>query len=385
MRAILEVAAYQVLFLDRVPAHAAIKDAVDHVRELLPAAQARGLAGVVNATLRRLAEARIAAAAAEEIPALPSAHLSGADPDAHELAVAWSHPAWLVGRWLARFGPDRTRALLEADNRPPGVHLRPHSGRIAGTELVQRLERDGASVEPHPLHAGSLTLRSGDPAALDAFREGLFTVQDVSAQMVSRLVPDDSSGLFVDVCAAPGGKIGAAAERPEGRTFVAADISAVRLRRIVDTARRQDLPLRAVVADARTLALRRAPSFVLADVPCLGTGTLRRRADARWRLSRERLADLLDLQRGILANAADLLAPGGRILYATCSLEAEENEQMVAWLLSSRPDLTPVNLEPLISPSLALRLPGRAECALFVTPEAGDCDGAFAVLLEKAA
>jgi 16S rRNA C967 or C1407 C5-methylase (RsmB/RsmF family) len=210
---------------------------------------------------------------------------------AGDLAVATSHPAWLVARWIERFGPARARAILEADNLRPGVHLRPHAARV----------------------------------------------------------------------------------------------SARRLARLLENARRQSLPLLPVVADARDLALRRPADFVLADVPCLGTGTLRRRVDARWRKTPASLPELTALQRGILSHAADLLAPGGRLLYATCSLEREENEDAAAWILAARGDLRLVDLAPHVEPAFRLRAGEASPAMLFLTPELGDCDGAFAALLEKVA
>lgn len=380
VRSILEVAAYQVLFLDRVPARAAIHDAVEGVRALLPPDQARGLTGVVNATLRALADGRRTDGVSAPRPGEAAPGAGAAD-----LAVAFSHPAWLVGRWLARFGEARTREILAADNRPPGLHLRPHAGRITAPELVERLAAEGAGAHLHPLHPGAVVLEGRDPASLAAWREGLFAVQDVAAQLVSGLVPAEGPGLYVDVCAAPGGKIGAAAEVPRGRTFVAADVSPARLARLRANVRRQDLPIHVVAADARELALGRPAAFVLADLPCLGTGTLRRRVDARWRVAPGALPRLVELQSAILLNAARLLAPGGLLLHATCSLEPEENEGGVERLLAERPDLSPVDVGNRIPGSLAVPLPGRSERALFVTPEAGDSDGAFATLLRRAA
>jgi 16S rRNA (cytosine967-C5)-methyltransferase len=292
---------------------------------------------------------------------------------------------WLVERWLARFGEARTRAILAGDNRVPRLHLRPHAGRITAEQLVERLAAEGAAASLHPLHPGAVVLEGRDPTALAAWREGLFTVQDVAAQLVSRIVPEDGAGLYVDVCAAPGGKIGAAAERPGARTFVAADVSRARLARLAANVRRQGLPIHVVAADARDLALARPAAFVLADLPCLGTGTLRRRVDARWRATPEALPRLVELQAAILANAAGLLAPGGCLLHSTCSLEPEENEHGVERLLADRPELSPVDLGGRVPDALAVPLPGRAERALFVTPEAGDCDGAFAALLRRAA
>jgi 16S rRNA (cytosine967-C5)-methyltransferase len=380
VRSILEVAAYQLLFLDRVPARAAIHDAVEGVRALLPPEQARGLTGVVNATLRALADGRGGDGASAPRPGEAAPGAAAAD-----LAVAFSHPVWLVERWLARFGEARTRAILAGDNRVPRLHLRPHAGRITAEQLVERLAAEGAAASLHPLHPGAVVLEGRDPTALAAWREGLFTVQDVAAQLVSRIVPEDGAGLYVDVCAAPGGKIGAAAERPGARTFVAADVSRARLARLAANVRRQGLPIHVVAADARDLALARPAAFVLADLPCLGTGTLRRRVDARWRATPEALPRLVELQAAILANAAGLLAPGGCLLHSTCSLEPEENEHGVERLLADRPELSPVDLGGRVPDALAVPLPGRAERALFVTPEAGDCDGAFAALLRRAA
>jgi 16S rRNA (cytosine967-C5)-methyltransferase len=392
VRAVLEVAAYQLLFLDRVPPHAAVHDAVEHVRELLPPAQSRGLTGVVNATLRALVSSR-----SDAFLASSQDRRSGGE----ELGIATSHPTWLVERWIARFGEERARAILAADNRRPGLHLRPHSGRITAAELVERLQSEGASATLHPLDSGCVVLGGGDPTTLEAYREGLFAVQDVSAQIVARLAADPPPGLFVDACAAPGGKVGAAAERPDGRTFLAVDVSRARLVRVMATARRMALPLHPLVADARTLALARPAAFVLADVPCLGTGTFRRRVDARWQKSLDMLPGLLALQREILAQGAGLLAPGGRLLYATCSLEREENEDIVARLLESRPELRLVDLTLRIPPEFCIpfepqvgstlvgmagrpaETAGTAGSVLFITPEAGDCDGAFAALFER--
>jgi 16S rRNA (cytosine967-C5)-methyltransferase len=391
-RAVLEVAAYQLLFLDRVPAYAVLDRAVENVRDLLPASQARGLAPVVNATLRALAaEPRAGAVAPATIPSetlvkrrrrpSPTADTGGAEA----LAVATSHPAWLVARWMERFGPARARAMLEADNMRPGVHLRPHAARVTAEDLARRLRAEGADIRQHALHPNCLVLGGGDPRALAAYREGLFSMQDVSGQLVSALAAELATGLTVDLCAAPGGKVGAVAEQPGSRTILAVDVSARRLTRLLENARRQSLPLLPVVADARELELRRPADFVLADVPCLGTGTLRRRVDARWRKSPASLPELTALQRGILGHAADLLAPGGGLLYATCSVEREENEDAVAWILAARQDLRQVDLAPHLEAAFRLRADGASPAMLFLTPELGDCDGAFAALLEKVA
>lgn len=397
VKAVLEVAAYQLLFLDRVPAHAAIHEAVEHVRQLLPPGQARGLTGVVNATLRTIASSQSdrdrPARNAPRHPAPPDLASVSASGSLEKLAVATSHPAWLVARWLERFGREQAFAILAADNRRPGVHLRPRAGFVTAPELVDRLVAEGAPADLHPLHPACVVLRGGDPQTLAAYQEGLFAVQDVSAQIVGALVsefmveprPGERGGLVVDLCAAPGGKAGAAAERPAGRIFLAADVSRVRLARVVANSRRQLLPLVPLVADARNLALRREADFVLADVPCLGTGTFRRRVDARWRKSPEQLPALVDLQRGILHNAADLIRPGGRLLYSTCSLEREENEEAVEHLLETRLDLRLLDLAPGVRSELRLPIGARPESALFITPAAGDTDGAFAALFERVA
>jgi 16S rRNA (cytosine967-C5)-methyltransferase len=384
-RAILEVAAYQLLFLDRVPAYAVLHDAVDHVRTLLPANQARGLTGVVNATLRALAaEPRPLPGSAADVHSAASPAGPGARPlGVPELAVATSHPAWVVERWVGRFGLERATAILESDNRRPGVHLRPHAGRIGATDLVERLRGEGAQAFPHPLDAGCVVLGGGDPTSFAAYGEGLFSIQDVSAQRISALAADLARGLTVDLCAAPGGKAAAIAERPRGRTIVAADVSPARLLRLAANARRQELPLLVVAADARFPALRRRADFVLADVPCLGTGTFRRRVDARWQKTSAMLPGLVELQHAILLGAADLLAPGGRLLYSTCSLEDEENEDAVSRLVEARPDLALVDLAPWVEAPLRGAVASRPEAVLFVTPERGDCDGAFAALFER--
>lgn len=356
---LLRQGAYQLLFMGSVPAYAAIAQTV----ELTKTRHGLGASRLANAVLRRTDREREAL----NVP-------TPADPiDA--LALAQSHPRWLVARWVARWGGEQTRVLLDVNNTEAPIVLRPYG--MTHDELEARLR--GASVEIHdaPLVPDSIELGHGVPLTeLATFTEGSFFVQDPAATLVTRYAAFPAGSRVGDLCAAPGGKTFELARQAE--VVIAGDRSLARLQRVLTTARRlQAERVIPIVDDARHPALRELDA-VLLDVPCTGTGTFRRHPDARWRLKPSDLAVMPAIQRSIFRAAADVVRPGGLLVYSTCSLEPEENDLQVEAFLEEHPNFT---LEPPPEGSVpeAVLDAGR----LRVLPQRHGTDGAFAARLRR--
>jgi 16S rRNA (cytosine967-C5)-methyltransferase len=356
---LLRLGAEQLLFMGSVPPYAAIAQTV----ELAKQRHGLGASKLVNAVLRRLDRERgnlCPATAADPLEAMAAEH---------------SHPRWLVARWVARWGADDTRALLEANNREAPLVVRPFG--IVREQLEAMLEAARVSVEDAPLVSDSLQVSvGGSLTELGAFRQGLLFVQDPAATLVTRYAAFPEGARVADVCAAPGGK---AVELSRTADFVAAaDVSIARLGRLRETIARLELSnVFPVVMDARQPAL--APlDAVLVDAPCTGTGTFRRHPDARWRLKPSDVAVQAAGQRSILHAAAGLVAPGGLLVYATCSLETEENDAQVETFLAEQPEWT---LEPPPEGSVPVSVLDAGR--LRVLPQRHGTDGAFAARLRR--
>ncbi len=362
----LRIGAYQLTEL-RTPDHAAVGETVGAARSAL----GRGRAGYVNAVLRALARRRGAAGPAGPAgPTDPSGPFPDPDADPVGHLCSWgSHPEWLVRRWLARWELADVRRLVEHQNRPPDVVVRMLTGEDPAPP-------DGVELSPVHGWPRSFRLEKGLPGtALSGLRA---VVQDPAASAVVDYVGGRLGEPVLDVCAAPGTKaLGLAAAY--GVPVAALDISHRRLDRIGAPARRLGLPVSAAVADARRLPVAEAGT-VLADVPCTGTGVLRRRADARWRLGQRGLDDLVALQREIVDACAAAVRPGGLLVYSTCSLEREENEEQVDALLDRRPDY---RREP--PPAGVLSDCTTPNGDLFVRPWLTGTDGAYAARLRRIA
>lgn len=332
LREILEVALFQIRHLDRVPAYAAVDEAVAHAK----AGGGRGAAGLVNAILRNLLRR----------PPLPPAECGGEGaPGASDLAIRFSHPQFLVDRWLARFGRERTKAILEADNAPSGLDLMTNSRRTSRDALATELAAQGMATVPSPLSPLALTVVSGNPLRSPLFAAGHFIVQDVGSQVLALLLP--GGGLLVDLAAAPGGKSFSAVLHGRVSRTLALDRSVARLRLVLENRARLGVPgVSSAAADI--LAPPLAPDGfdrVLFDAPCSGTGTLRKNPEIRYRVTPEAIERLSRAQEEGLDAASRLLAPGGFLLYSTCSLESEENERVVERVLSRNSDLEPSPIE----------------------------------------
>jgi 16S rRNA (cytosine967-C5)-methyltransferase len=282
-----------------------------------------------------------------------------------------------VERWLARFGRERTLAVLAADNEPSGIDLLVNPRRTEPAALAAELAREGVETSPSPLSPLALVVRSGNALASPLLSAGRFAVQDSAGQALPLLLPPGDT--LVDVAAAPGGKSFAAVALGRARRVVALDRSVDRLRLLVEARARLGIPeVSPAAADAAAPPLpARSCERVLFDAPCSGTGTLRKNPEIRWRISPGAIERLARAERTGLAAAAELLAPGGYLLYSTCSLEEEENERVVASVLEADPALEPATLDP--PPGLAPFVDG----ALVRILPGPDNDGFTAHLLRR--
>jgi 16S rRNA (cytosine967-C5)-methyltransferase len=353
LREILEVALYQIRHLDRVPSYAAVDEAVSHARK----SGGSGAAGLVNAILRNLLRQ----------PPLPPGEGRGEGADgAATLAREFSHPEFLVKRWLGRFGETETRRILAADNSPSGVDLMTNVRRTDRDSLAAALRAEDVITELSPLSPLALTVVSGNPFRTSLHAAGLFAVGDVASQALPLLLPPGKT--LVDLAAAPGGKSFSAILHGRFRRAVALDRSVARLSLVLENRVRLGISeVLPAAGDFRVPPLQ-AGRFerVLLDAPCSGTGTLRKNPEIRYRVTPEAIGRLaLAQEEGLLA-AAGLLAPGGLLLYSTCSLEEEENERVVERVLArdsgleSAPMDAPPGLSSFVSGNRFRILPGEA-------------------------
>jgi 16S rRNA (cytosine967-C5)-methyltransferase len=375
----LRLAAYQLLFLDRIPGRAAVHESV----ELVKRARKGSAAPFANAVLRKLAGSISAARSAGEHVGLDQEQGKQQPLEtAAALAQKLAHPLWLVERWERRFGLDKTRRICAYDQQAP-----PTAVRLTGAGTEAELARDGIDLVPGQLLVSTRKVRSGNVSRTRAFAEGRVSIQDEASQMVALLV--GSGSKILDCCAAPGGKTRVLAERNPEANIVALELHAHRARLL-----RKLAPAGHVeVINSDVLEFKTSTNFdrVLADVPCSGTGTLAHNPEIKWRLQPADLADLPRRQTAILRAAMQQVAPGGRLVYSTCSLEPEENEQVVDAALSpsdsafrvldcrlelerlrAQGELVWNDVDSLVSGRFVRTIPG-------VHP----CDGFFVAILEK--
>jgi 16S rRNA (cytosine967-C5)-methyltransferase len=326
VRVLLRMTAYQITFLERVPAFAAVNDAVTLAR------RAPGVAGYVNAVLRAFARR----GAAEREPPVPR------DP-VDALATRCSFPTWLAGRWLARYGAGEAEALMRALNARPPLTVRTNTLRTSREQLAARLAaEERVPTRATPLAPEGLVVEDGgDPGGWRAFVEGACVVQDEASMLVARLLEPAAGTTIADVCAAPGTKTTHLAQLMGDRGRVLAfDPQPGRLARVAEAAARLGVTIAETVAGpVEALAPRWAGGCdgVLVDAPCSNLGVLRRNPEVKWRRQPADLAAAGERQRSILTAAAMLVRPGGRLVYATCSLEPEENDEVVRTFLAAHP------------------------------------------------
>ena len=362
----LRLAAYQILYLSRVPARAAINESVDLVKRARKASAAR----FANAVLRKVAGAEPGAIRGETTGVTATI-----------LAHEFAHPEWLVQRWVEHLGIKNAEAVCHHNQRIPTTSI-----RIDGAEVEAELLSAGVELASGALLTSARVVTNGDVTQTRAYKEGRVFIQDEASQLVAALVGKGSR--LLDCCAAPGSKTAAIASRNPDAEIVAVELHPHRselLRRRVRAAN-----VHVVTADVLNAPLQGGFDRVLADVPCSGTGTLARNPEIKWRLKPEDLNELHVKQSEILRAALQQLAPGGRAVYSTCSLEPEENQAVVEEVLQgnskfnlldcrielqrlrSDGELATDNLDSLLDEKYLRTVPG-------VRP----CDGFFAALLER--
>ena len=362
----LRVAAYQLLFLDRVPAHAAVHEAVEQAHQV----SHRGAASFVNGVLRTIARA----------PSLDAWPVREADP-IRRLAIEQSHPDFLVARWLERFGRRATVELLAANNRPKPLQLLAFRDRGGRELLAESLIDEGMEVEPATLSPLGLTVRRGNPLATAAFAAGGFYVPDEARQAAALVPPPRPGERILDGAAAPGGKSFALLGFEPTVRLTLADVSLPRLSLLAANLRRLGRRLPLAVADAAAPAFTAAFDRVVLDLPCTGTGTLRRHPELKWRISEGEIGRLSGQGLRLLAGAAPLVRDGGLLVAITCSLEREENEDVVSRFLAAHPEFAPAPLAELLEPPLAAAVTGPGSWRLL---SAGEHDGFSVNVLAKA-
>ncbi len=364
IRQILRLGVYQIFWLDRIPDRAAVHTSVELARHFGHG----GVVSLVNAILRQILRR------ADTIQ-YPSRH---EDLSAH-LAVYYSHPRWLVERWLKNWGEDATEALLKADNKEAPLYIRANPLRVNEDKLAANLQPTFQALHPVGPLPGYFNIE--EPEGLfnsQAYQAGFFQVQDISAGLAVALLDPHPGERILDLCSAPGGKTTqmAIAMQDQG-LIVAADRSLKRLQLVRENALRLRLQsIRPVVQDART---RGTGQFarILADVPCSGTGILRRHPEARWRKQATQLSGLVELQYSILQRAFARLRSGGVLVYSTCSLEKEENDALIERFLNANGTAV---LEPASD-----YFPGQPWAGRFIQtlPGRDPGDGGFAARIRK--
>lgn len=350
---VLRLGAYQLRWLTRVPSHAAVSTSVELARQTV----GEGVTGYVNHALRKLSGARRMEHGAET-----------------------THPDWLVARWSARFGVDETMDLVRWNDRRPAITLQPARWNL--DRLRREIRESGVEVTDAPYGAG-LQLSAAPSSVLPALRDlpgysaGAFIVQDPAHALVARFAAIPPGAQVYDACAAPGGK--AVALEAAGARVLAGDARHERIGRLADTTRRAGVAIHCVAANLEAAPLRPGSvDAVFVDAPCSATGTMRRHPDARWRLQQGVFARAAERQERLLTAAAALVRPGGLLIYATCSLEPEENELVVESFLNRNREFTR-SPRPLQDAAPAELVTGAGDFQSL--PQRHGIDGAYAARL----
>ena len=355
---ILRIGAYQIIYLDKIPDSAAVNTSV----ELAKLAKRGQASGLVNAVLRRLSQNKKA------LPPVPERD------DVQRLSIQYSHPKWFVKRLVSLLGREEAERFLACDNQIAPITVQVNPLKTTLEVLTEELQQAGISVQPHSWVPDCLELSgTGDLAALPSFREGKFLVQDPAARLVSLIAGIRPGQKVLDVCAAPGGKSLSAAFAMAGNgSIVACDLHENKLKRIQESADRLGVNIITTqAADGRVFQPEWEASFdtVLVDAPCSGLGIIRKKPDTRYKKADD-LFTLPVVQAAILDNAARYVRPGGTLVYSTCTILPEENEQVTEAFLAEHADF---GLEP-----FELPLPvGKSDGSLTLWPQRHDTDGFY--------
>lgn len=362
LRDILRLGAYQILFMDKIPDRAAVSESVLLSRQT----GFHRASGLVNAVLRRISENK------QELPALPK------EGTTDYLSIRYSHPQWLVRRLVDRYGYEFTEAFLAANNTVCPTDLQINTLRCSRESYVRALERAEIEYAVPPFPDDCVSVFGGRIRELPGFEEGLFFVQDRAAAMAVQIASPLPGMEVLDACAAPGGKSLAAAIRMKGEgSVLSRDIHENKLSRLRSSAERLGLRcIRTGAADARAddPQCRKRFDLVIADLPCSGLGVIRKRPEIRYK-KEEEIAFLPGLQREILDNLSAFVKPGGTLLYSTCTVLPEENDELVKAFLHDHSEFSPVDFT----------VDGRASAGGCYTfwPQIDGSDGFFAAKMKR--
>ncbi len=323
----MRVALYQLMFLDRIPHHAAVNEAVEFVKRLRNERYAGVVNGVLRNILRHLHEIRY--------------------PDrnetlVHHLSVVYSHPIWIVKRWLERYGEEQTEKLLIANNEKPTITVRINKIKIQPAEFISLLDKEGLEYTPSPFLDYYVQLRAtGGMAQLELFRKGYFSIQDESAGLVGKLLAPQQHERIIDLCSAPGGKTMHLAELMNNTgEVISVEKYSSRAELVKNSAERLGLKNIKIVAVDATNFDAEIADRVLVDVPCTGLGVLRKKPDIKLKRDVLDIAKLTKIQYRLIEKAGSLTKPGGVLVYSTCTTEPEENEAIVQRFLENNKNFT---------------------------------------------
>lgn len=334
LQGILLTGLYQLRFLDRIPPYACVSESVDIAKRL----GGKGWGTFVNGVLRNYLRSAQSS---------PDQKYSD-DPDL-DLSIRYSHPQWLIKKWLVEFGPEATTRLCEFNNDRPPVSLRVVSGRISVSELEKRLTASGFHCEPSQYFDDFLRLtKSQGLVETPEYGQGFFAIQDESTALASLVLAPEPGDTVLDLCSAPGGKACHIAQLLGNKgEVVAGDISEKRLQRVLDNARRLQIKnISTVVLDATNVPTGTKYDKVIVDAPCSGLGVLSRRVDLRWNREPKQIDGLAVQQQRLLKQAAKCVKAGGTLVYSTCTMETRENEGVVTAFLEQHSDFE-LDLRPI--------------------------------------
>ncbi len=363
VRRALRLGLYQLRFLSRIPASAIVNEAVN----LAYLARLRSAAGFINAVLRR----------ATREPSFDPAEKI-ADP-LERLAIETSHPAWLIQRWTKSFSKEEAEKFARANNVQPPVAFRLTSKNQDEQSVLSKLREAGAKITPSLIAPAAWRIEGAGAVVRELSRAGVIYLQDEASQLVAHVLEAKAGERVLDVCAAPGSKTTHIAALAPDAIIVAGDLYEHRLRTVLETASRACVKnIEALAHDARAALPFAAQAFdrVLVDAPCAGTGTLRRNPEIRWRISAVDISDLSARQRRILSNAASAVRRKGRLVYSTCSVETEENEEVIASFLQAHTDFRQLAFQAPASLKLA-------DGSLRTWPQRDGTDGFFVAAFER--
>lgn len=362
----MRVGLYQIMFLDKIPPPVAINESVEIVKKI----QGEKTAGIVNGVLRNILR---------NMDAIRYPNKSG--ELAYYFSIIYSHPKWMVKRWIRFFGEEETEKLLIENNKRPYIPLRVNTLNKKTEDIIKQLEEEEFNYQLSSYHENSILLSNirMNISQADNFKNGSVTVQDPSASLAVRLASPKPGNNVLDLCSAPGGKAFYMAElmKNQGR-IIAVDKYIIKLNHIIEGAERLGFNIiETLQEDALNVDFKEQFDLVFLDVPCSGLGTLSKKPDIKWKREVEDIFNIAKSQRRILENGAKHVKPGGVLLYSTCTIEPEENEENIKWFLEKNKDFRLDRAENYISEHVC------KDGFMKTYPHIHGIDGAFAARLIK--